>query len=117
MLNHFQLQVTKYILTHHTVSLTHPKIAFLNNIRLTTLDKGGNAVSLGMSIVVVFISFVLRWYLGHLNDVKLLSESSESRQQSLEDIGDLHPGTSYIYIKDQNIYNLLTQAPGFFYTI
>lgn len=51
-----------------------------------------------MSIAVVVISLILRWYLGYLNDkkkrVQYLEESSASRQQSLEEIGDTHPGTA-----------------------
>ncbi|KAL5089021.1 hypothetical protein Trisim1_006164 [Trichoderma cf. simile WF8] len=61
--------------------------------------KKGNTASLGMSIAVVVISLVLRWYLGYLNDkkkrVQFLEESSASRQQSLEEIGDTHPDFFY----------------------
>lgn len=53
-----------------------------------------------MSVAVVLISLILRWYLGHLNgkkiEVQSSVESSDFRQQSLEVIGDLHPGTLHM---------------------
>jgi hypothetical protein len=49
-----------------------------------------------MSVAVLLLSLILRWYLGHLNskkaEVQDSAESADSRQQSLEEIGDLHPG-------------------------
>ncbi|KAL7916673.1 hypothetical protein GGI35DRAFT_433791 [Trichoderma velutinum] len=52
-----------------------------------------------MSVAVVVISLILRWYLGYLNDkkkrVQYLEESSASRQQSMEEVGDAHPDFFY----------------------
>lgn len=89
-------------------------------VHLTASDKKGNSASLGMSIAVVVISLILRWYLGYLNDkkkrVQFLEESSASRQQSLEEIGDTHPGTIPVYTARFDFVILLTMTIDFFYT-
>lgn len=79
-------------------------------------DKKGNAASLGMSVAVVLISLILRWYLAYLNskkkEVQASAASSDIRQQSLEEAGDLHPGA--YHISSHTIQ--LTIIIDFFYT-
>ncbi|KAI1375289.1 putative pantothenate transporter [Hypoxylon crocopeplum] len=59
----------------------------------------GNAASLGMSIMMLVSSVILRWYLGYLNDKKKANQFSqhaaEMREKSIEDIGDHHPDFYY----------------------
>lgn len=74
-----------------------------------------------MSVAVVVISLILRWHLGHLNskkkEVQASAESSGFRQQSLEEVGDLHPGTrhklfTYHSANNDNrlfLYNLISR--------
>lgn len=63
-------------------------------------DSIGNASALGMSILMFVCSIVLRWYLGYLNSKKKANQFSpqaaEMREKSLEEIGDHHPGMSYV---------------------
>jgi hypothetical protein len=69
-----------------------------------------------MSVAVVIISLILRWYLGYLNSKKkeaqASAESSDSRQQSLEEVGDLHPGTHHMPFT----YHSANHEIDFFYT-
>ncbi|KAI1328016.1 putative pantothenate transporter [Xylariaceae sp. FL0255] len=61
--------------------------------------RTGNAVALGLSVLVVIATIVLRWYLVRLNNVKKsLASSSDSDMMSAEDIeevGDRHPNFFY----------------------
>ncbi|KAH8879326.1 MFS general substrate transporter [Thozetella sp. PMI_491] len=58
--------------------------------------RTGNAAALSMSAVILATSLVLHWYLGYLNKKKTEEQFSEKatqqRLQSLEDLGDKHPG-------------------------
>ncbi|CAM1506002.1 Fc.00g116390.m01.CDS01 [Cosmosporella sp. VM-42] len=58
--------------------------------------RKGNTASLVMAAVVIVVSLILRWYLGHLNEKKKQTQfspqASEQRQKSVEELGDRHPG-------------------------
>ncbi|KAI2469786.1 putative pantothenate transporter [Annulohypoxylon bovei var. microspora] len=59
----------------------------------------GNASALGMSILMLVSSIVLRWYLGYLNKKKAENQFSEQaavmREKSIEEVGDHHPDFFY----------------------
>ncbi|OTA98910.1 hypothetical protein M426DRAFT_98002 [Hypoxylon sp. CI-4A] len=59
----------------------------------------GNATALGMSVMMLVASSVLRWYLGYLNNKKranqFTDESNALREKSIEELGDHHPDFFY----------------------
>ncbi|CAJ2512058.1 Uu.00g076830.m01.CDS01 [Anthostomella pinea] len=61
--------------------------------------RKGNAAALGLSVMIIVASLALRWWLSYLNRQKGSQLSSspthEMSQQSIEDMGDKHPGFLY----------------------
>ncbi|KAI0025222.1 putative pantothenate transporter [Xylariomycetidae sp. FL0641] len=56
--------------------------------------RKGNSASLGMAVLVVVASLVLRWYLNHMNKKRqsqLPDVNENMSQQSIEQMGDRHP--------------------------
>lgn len=78
-------------------------------------DRKGNSSALGLCCCTLVLSLILRWYLGILNQRKEKSqhtdEAHRQRQESLEELGDRHPGkpiSSMTMGKSADTYRILS---------
>ena len=86
--------------------------------RIST-DRIGHSSALALSIVIFVSSLILRWYLGYLNakkkEIQYSEQATLERLKSIEELGDLHPGTSRRDVIE-GLVNLLIWTLDFFYT-